>query len=129
MTTAGSTSSTTTSSGSADRSEGVVHAARQAADTVAGAAGEVTARLPEVAETTRQALSEANRYVQRGSDDTVKLLGATSIGFAMGLLVGGANRLLILLSLIPAGIVGATMLERQDRSGPVTSGKTGVQGR
>jgi ElaB/YqjD/DUF883 family membrane-anchored ribosome-binding protein len=127
MTTTGSTSTPSTSS--TDRSEGVAHVARQAADTVAGAAGEVTARIPEVAETTRQALSEANRYVQRGSDHTVKLLGATSIGFALGLLVGGANRLLILLSLIPAGIVGATMLERQDRPGTIGSGKTGVQGR
>jgi ElaB/YqjD/DUF883 family membrane-anchored ribosome-binding protein len=128
MATTGSTSTTTTS-GSADRGEGVVNAARQAADTVAGAAGEVTARLPEVAETTRQALSEATSYVQRGSDHTVKLLGATSIGFALGLLVGGANRLLVLASLIPAGIVGATMLERQDRPAGAGAGKSGVQGR
>ena len=128
MATTGSTSTTTTS-GTTDRGEGVVNVARQAADTVAGAAGEVTARLPEVAETTRQALSEANRYVQRGSDHTVKLLGATSIGFALGLLVGGANRLLVLASLIPAGIVGATMLERQDQPTTAGSGKSGVQGR
>ncbi len=41
-------------------------------------------------------------------------MGAASIGFAVGLLVGGANRLLIIASLIPAALIGATMVERND---------------
>jgi len=91
-----------------------VQTARQVADTVAGAAGEVSARLPEVAQTTRDAFTEANRIVQGGSDQTLKLVSATSIGFAVGLLVGGASRLLVIASLVPAALVGATLLERND---------------
>ena len=94
--------------------EGLGGAARQAADTVAGAAGEMTARLPEVAQNAKMAVTEANRFVQRGSDTTIRLLGAASVGFALGLLVGGANRLLVLASLIPAALVGATMVERAE---------------
>lgn len=92
--------------------DGVGHVARQAAETVAGAVGESTARIPEVAHGTRRAITEASRMVHRGSDLTVKLVGALSIGFAIGLLVGGANRLLVLAALVPAALVGVTLVER-----------------
>jgi hypothetical protein len=97
--------------------EGVGQAARQAAETVAGVAGEATARIPEVAHSTRMAITEANRMVHRGSDLTVKLVGALSIGFAVGLLVGGANRVLVLAALVPAALVGATLVERLEDPG------------
>ena len=35
-----------------------------------------------------------------------------SFGFAMGLLVGGANRLLVAIALIPAAALGLTLLDR-----------------
>lgn len=104
--------------GDEDSTDGIVASARQVVDTVAGAAGEVTARIQEVAQTTRDAFTEANRMVHRGSDDTLRLVGAASVGFAVGLLVGGANRLLVVASLIPAALIGTTMVERND--GPVT---------
>ena len=98
--------------------EGLGGTARQVAENVAGAAGEVTARIPEVTSATRDAWSEANRMVHAGSDQTLKLVGATSIGFAVGLLVGGANRILVLASLVPAALIGATLIERTDASAP-----------
>src|ERR1700752_5062837 len=85
--------------------EGITGTARQVAENVAAAAGEVSARIPEVTRTTRDAWSEANRMVHAGSDETLKLVGATSIGFAVGLLVGGANRILVLASLVPAALI------------------------
>ena len=94
--------------------------ARQAADTVAGAAGEMAARFPEAANTTRDAIGEANRafqeanrMVKAGSDDTLKVVGAASIGFAMGLFVGGANRLLVIAALVPAALVGSEVMQRR----------------
>lgn len=93
---------------------GVSETARQVADSVAGAAGEMAGRIPEVTQTTRDAMAEANRLVHRGSDDTLKLVGAMSVGLAVGLLVGGANRLLVLASLAPAALIGATLMERND---------------
>lgn len=103
-----------------DRSTG---AARQVADTVAGAAGEVTARIPDVAQGTRDAFGEANRMVRGGSDQTLKLVGAAAVGFAVGLLAGGASRFLVLLALVPAGLIGATLLERTEggQTGTTTS--------
>lgn len=94
--------------------DGVAQTVRNVADSVAGAAGEVTARVPEVSRSTREAFTEANRLVQGGSDATLRLVGAASIGFAAGLLIGGANRILVIASLVPAALIGATMVERAD---------------
>lgn len=104
----------TTTSRKTDADQSVAQTARQVADTVAGAAGEVTARLPEVATSTRDAFTEANRMVRSGSDGTLKIGGAFSIGLALGLLLGGANRLLVVLALIPAGLIGTTLVERAE---------------
>ena len=94
--------------------------ARQAADTVAGAAGEVAARFPEAANTTRDALGEANRafqeanrMVRAGSDQTLKVVAAASLGFAGGLLIGGANRVLVVAALVPAALVGSEYVQRE----------------
>jgi len=101
----------------------IAASARQAADTVAGAAGEVAARFPEAASTTREALGEANRALQEANrlvkssqDETLKVVGAASLGFATGLLFGGANRFLVMAALVPAGLVGAEFLQRQSAS-------------
>jgi hypothetical protein len=89
---------------------------RQAVDAVASAAGEVSARLPEAANTTRDAFEEANRMVRAGSDETLKIVAAASLGFASGLFLGGAPRILVLAALAPAGLVGATLAERMNGS-------------
>jgi hypothetical protein len=90
--------------------------ARQAADTVAAAAGEVTSHLPEAADSAREALMEANRRVRAGSDESLKIVGAMSLGFAGGLLLGGANRLVVLAALAPAALIGVTLTERWNGS-------------
>ena len=109
--------------------QGIAQTARNVADSVAGAAGEVTSRIPEVTQSTKDALNEANRMVHRGSDDTLRIIGAASIGFAVGLLVGGANRILVIASLVPAALIGATMVERMDQESSVSRAlKARVQG-
>ena len=112
MTTTDRTS--TTRSTTDTPAEGIAQTARSVADTVAGAAGEVSARVPDVAQTARDAFVETNRMVQQGSDQTLKILGAASIGMATGLLLGGANRVLVILAMLPAALVGATLVERSD---------------
>lgn len=109
-------------SASSNGDHGIADTARHVADSVAGAAGDVTARFPEVAQGTRDALTEANRMVRGGSDSTLTLVGAGAIGFAVGLLVGGANRLLVVLSLVPAALIAATLLERVDADARRSSG-------
>ena len=107
--------------------DGVTRTARDVAQTVAEGAGEVTARIPEIAQGTRDAFAEANRMVHGGSDQTLRLVGVASMAFGMGLLIGGANRILVLASLVPAALIGATMVERMERTaGPANRSR--VQG-
>lgn len=93
----------------------VAGAAGNVAGTVAGVAGDVGARLPDAA-------NEATRLVRSGSDEALKMAGALSIGFAMGLLVGGAPRILVLAALVPAGLIGSTLLERMDGTDRLVQG-------
>jgi hypothetical protein len=89
---------------------------RQAVDTVAGVASDVTSRLPEAATTTRDALEEANQMMRARSDESLKIVAAASIGLASGLFLGGAPRVLVVAALIPAGLAGTALMERMDGS-------------
>jgi hypothetical protein len=88
-------------------------AVRDAADTVMSVANDAAARLPDAAATTRDAIADARRAIDAGSDESLSAGTLVAFGFALGLLVGGANRLLVLLSLVPAAAMGLTLLDRQ----------------
>jgi len=87
-------------------------AARAVAGNVANAASEAVAKLPEATQTTRAAVEEANRAIQAGSDEMLAAGTTLSVGLALGLLLGGANRILVILALIPAAAMGFTLLDR-----------------
>jgi hypothetical protein len=117
------TSSTTRElDGAETQGNGIRQTARDVADTVAGVAGEVGARFPEAAAGTTKALGEAGRLIQTGSDDTLKLAGAMSVGFALGLFVGGANRLLVIAALVPTGLIATTLAERMQATSTTRRG-------
>jgi len=98
------------------RAAAVGGAVSDAAETARVAASEAVSRLPEVAATTRSAIEDANRQMRAGSDDMLALGSVLSFGFAMGLLVGGAARLLVAAALVPVAMMGLTMLDRGSRS-------------
>jgi len=87
------------------------------ASGVRGAAETVAARLPEAAANTRAAVDEAARRIETGSDEMLTTGATLSIGVAIGLLLGGANRILVVLALIPAAAMGMTLLDRSTRNG------------
>ena len=87
---------------------------RDVADQVMNVASEAAARLPEAAATTRGAIVDAQRRIDSGSDETLSAGTLVAFGFALGLLVGGANRLLVMLALVPAAAMGLTLLDRQN---------------
>jgi hypothetical protein len=89
--------------------------ARDAAGSLADAAGELEERLAGAAEMTEAGVRAANDRLRERSDASLGLLGSFSVGLAAGLLLGGANRLLIAVALIPAALVGGILLERMDR--------------
>jgi len=104
---------------------GPAQTAKAVAENVGNVANEAVARLPEATQATRQAVEDANRAIQSGSDEALMAGTTLSVGLALGLLLGGANRLLVILALIPAAAMGFTLLDRSQSgrgSAPVKRG-------
>ena len=89
---------------------------REVAGEVADRASAVASRLPEAAATTRVAVEEAARRMEAGSDQMLAVGASLSLGLAIGMLVGGANRLLVAVALIPATAMAFTLLDRYGSS-------------
>ena len=95
----------------------IASATRDMATDVADKAGAVAARLPDAAATTRGAVEEAARRLEAGSDEVLAMGASLSLGLALGMLLGRANRILVVLALIPATAMGFTLLDRSGRRG------------
>ena len=107
--------------GDLSQNGGPAETARAVAGNVANAAEQAVSKLPEATQSTRAAVEEANRAIQSGSDEALMAGTTLSVGLALGLLLGGANRLLVILALIPAAAMGFTLLDRSQ------SGRTPVK--
>jgi hypothetical protein len=119
QTTTGSTNTTTDDDNRASARERASGVALGVMGGVRDAAGNVAERLPEAAAATRATVDEATRRMEAGSDQALIVGAAVSFGFAAGLLVGGAPRLLVTVALVPAVAMGMTLI---DRSGRATRG-------
>ncbi len=86
----------------------------EAAVAVKDAANDVVAKLPEAAATTRTALVEVDRQLRVSSDEMLSAGATLSFGLAIGLLIGGANRLLVAFALVPVAAMGLTLLGRSN---------------
>ena len=114
MTTANSTATRTSSAGD-DRD--LADTARGIAGEVADRASAVASRLPEAANATGASLERAGQVIRSESDEVLAVGTSLSLGLAMGLLLGGANRLLVVLALIPATAMGFTLFDRHGGTG------------
>jgi hypothetical protein len=97
---------------------------RDLATTAKGIAGEVADRaaaaashLPEAANVTGASLERAGQAIRSESDEVLAVGTSLSLGLAMGLLLGGANRILVILALIPATAMGFTLFDRHGGTG------------
>jgi hypothetical protein len=105
---------TTTRTSQAETANGGPQAvARDVAGNVMDVAGDAVARIPEATAATRQTIVEANRALQAGSTERLTAGALLAVGSAFGLLLGGANRFLVLLALIPAAAMALVVLDRQ----------------
>ena len=104
--------STTTSSRSADDENDLAATAKGIASDVADRAVAAAQRLPDAATATGAQIERANLAIQGESDEVLAVGASLSLGLAMGLLLGGANRLLVILALIPATAMGFTLFDR-----------------
>ena len=95
-----------------DRVAALGSAVSDVATSVRDVASDVATRLPEVATTTRSMIGDANREMQAGSDEMLVVGSALTFGLAGGLLIGGANRLLVAIAMMPAAIMVLTVMGR-----------------
>jgi hypothetical protein len=54
-------------------------------------------------------------WIETGSDDRVATGATMSLGLALGLVVGGAPRLLVALALLPIAAFGMILVDRRRR--------------
>jgi hypothetical protein len=86
-----------------------------AAHEVRGALESVGRQVPEVARASRQSLWDAFRAIEAGSDERVNAGVTLSLGLAIGMLLGGAPRLLVLAALVPVAAMGLVIEDRRTR--------------
>lgn len=83
---------------------------------VRGAIENVGRSVPDVARASRAAVDDMFRAIETGSDERVSAGVTLSLGLAIGMLLGGAPRLLILVALAPVAIMGLVLQDRRKRS-------------
>ncbi|HLO36760.1 MAG TPA: hypothetical protein VK194_11785 [Candidatus Deferrimicrobium sp.] len=109
---ASTTTSSTTGSRPTDDDTDLAGTAKGIAGDVADRAVAAAQRLPDAATATGAQLERAGQIIQGESDEVLAVGTSLSLGLAMGLLLGGANRLLVVLALIPATAMGFTLFDR-----------------
>jgi hypothetical protein len=111
------TANETPRSRTADDERDLATTAKGIAGEVADRAASAAARLPEAANATGASLERAGQVIRSESDEMLAVGTSLSLGLAMGLLLGGANRLLVVLALIPATAMGFTLFARHGGTG------------
>ena len=106
-------SNTTRSSGANGSDRGNAQAVQAAVHEVRSALQGVGRSMPEVARVSRGAVDDLMRAIETGSDQQVTAGVSLSLGLAIGMLLGGAPRLLIALALAPVAIMGIALAERR----------------
>jgi hypothetical protein len=91
-------------------------------------AGDLAAQAPaamsSAVDAAAGAINESALRIQTSSDEVLAIGTALSTGIAIGLILGGANRLLVGASLIPSAAMGFTLLSRYTEVRP----RTGTNG-
>jgi len=109
---------TTTNRKTTNGSDG--HATRMnvqaAAQEVRGALETFGRQVPEVARASRRSLWGAFRAIEAGSDERVNAGVTLSLGLAIGMLLGGAPRLLVVAALVPVAAMGLVIEDRRTRA-------------
>ena len=81
-----------------------------------GAIESVGKSVPDVARASRAAANDMFKAIETGSDERVSAGVTLSLGLAIGMLLGGAPRLLILAALAPVAAMGLVLQDRRKRS-------------
>lgn len=115
-----STTQTTTRSKSTN-GESSSDAVQSAVREVRGAIEGVGRQMPEVARASRSAVDDLFKAIETGSDERVSAGVTLSLGLALGMLFGGAPRILVIFALAPVVAAGLVLADRRQRSGRSTA--------
>jgi hypothetical protein len=111
---------TTTTRKSANGADASTESGRQAVQAavheVRGALENVSRQVPDVAKASRKSIDDMFKAIETGSDERVSAGVTLSLGLAIGMLLGGAPRLLILAALAPVAAMGLVLQDRRKRS-------------
>lgn len=73
----------------------------------------VQTAVPALATTTRALVHDSMRAIERGTDQQVSAGVTLSLGLAIGMLIGGAPRLLTAIALVPVAALGLALIDRR----------------
>ena len=110
------TSTTTTKSRTNGHSSSGRDGVQAALAEVRGAIDSVGKSVPSAARASRAAVDDMFKAIETGSDERVSAGVTLSLGLAIGMLLGGAPRLLILAALAPVAAMGLVLQDRRKRS-------------
>jgi hypothetical protein len=113
MTSQSTTTTTKTRTNGSSTERGNIQAA---VAEVRGAIENVGRSVPEVARASRTAVDDMFRAIETGSDERVSAGVTLSLGLAIGMLLGGAPRLLILAALAPVAAMGLVLQDRRKKA-------------
>jgi len=111
-TTPQSTATRTRTASGADASDAVQSAMRE----VRGAIESVSRSVPDVARVSRTAVDDLFNVIETGSDERVTAGVSLSLGLALGMLLGNAPRLLVIIALAPVVAAGLVLADRRTKT-------------
>lgn len=121
------TSETTTSRETSSRSKSTnggatsTAAVQTAIRDVRGALEGMSRSMPDVARASRSAVDDLFKAIETGADERVTAGVSLSLGLALGMLIGGAPRPLVLLALAPVVASGLVLADRRSKAGRAPS--------
>jgi hypothetical protein len=80
---------------------------------IRGAVDSVAQSMPDVARSSKSLMEDAMQGIERSSDERVAAGVTLSLGLAVGMLIGGAPRLLTAIALIPVAAFGLVLMDRR----------------
>jgi hypothetical protein len=112
MTSTTSSTGGTNTNGARANAQDLATTAKGIASDVADRAVAAAQRLPEAATASGAQLERANQIIQGESDEMLMVGTSLSLGLAAGLLLGGANRFLVIAAIVPATAMALTLVDR-----------------
>jgi hypothetical protein len=115
MATEATTQSTSTRTRTANGGDASGDAVQTAMREVRGAIENVSRSVPDVARASRSAVDDLFKVIETGSDERVTAGVSLSLGLALGMLLGSAPRLLVIIALAPVVAAGLVLADRRTK--------------